>query len=414
MTFPVQQVRASFPALAVNDDGVARTYLDNPAGTQVPRSVMDSITDVLVHSNSNSGMFNRTSVDMDARIDRLYASMATFFGSNDPGEVIIGPNMTSLTFHLSRCLAADFKPGDEIILSRMDHEGNIAPWLQIAEDHDLVVKWLPVNLETWRVEADALAPLLSDRTRLLAINYASNLTGSINDVKALTRMAKDAGALVYVDGVQYAPHYAIDVKEIGCDFFICSSYKFFGPHLGIAWGRREVLERLHPYKVRTAYNTLPDRLITGTQQMELLGGLQATFDYFVDFGRSEKLQADERTALCAAFHAFSQYEDVLARSLLDGLGQISGVTVHGLPANGNQPLRVPTIAFSHHKMASKEIARALSASNIFCHWSHNYALELTRAIGLDPEDGPVRLGIAHYNTAEEIMKTLEQLTIILE
>lgn len=413
MKFPIDDIRAQFPALSLRDEDVVRTYLDNPAGTQVPKRVIEGVTDVIINANSNSGMFNRTSVDIDARIHHLYQSCAIFFGADDPGEIIIGPNMTTLTYHLSRCLGADFKAGDEIILTRMDHEGNVAPWLQLAEDLDLVIKWLPVNLDTWRVEPEALSEALSDRTKLLAINYASNLTGSINDVKQLTKIAKNAGVIVYVDGVQYAPHLAIDVKDLGCDFFLTSSYKFFGPHLGVGYGRREILESIRAYKTRTAYNCLPDRMITGTQQMELFGGLQATLDYFVDFGKAIDPSADTRGSLVAAFQTFSEYEDHLAKRMIDGLSNLKGVTLQGPPANENAGIRVPSISFSHKLKASRDIAKALSAANIYCHWGNNYALELTRSIGLDVDDGPVRVGIAHYNTEAEVDRTLAQLDRIL-
>ena len=206
--------------------------------------------------------------------------MADFLGTPDSGEVLIGANMTTLTYQLSRSLGHQFAPGDEIIISRMEHEGNVSPWLQMAEDNDLVVKWLEFDRDSWRVEPELLAPLLTERTRLMALNYASNLTGGVNDVKALTKMAQDAGAMVYVDAVQYASHRLIDVKDLNCDFLACSPYKFYGPHLGVVYGKRERLESLHAYKLRCASEELPFRFSLGTPAFELIAGLMGTLDYF--------------------------------------------------------------------------------------------------------------------------------------
>lgn len=218
MTFPIEAVRAQFPSLATTDAGQRRIYFDNAAGTQVPQQTIDRIVDFFQRFNSNTGVFNPTSVEVDALYDAAVEAMADFLGTTDPGEVLIGANMTTLTYQLSRSLAHQFEPGDEIIISRMEHEGNVSPWLQMAEDNGLTVKWLEFDRDTWRVEPELLAPLLSDRTRVLALNYASNLTGGVNDVKTLTAMAQAVGAIVYVDAVQYASHQLINVAELGCDF----------------------------------------------------------------------------------------------------------------------------------------------------------------------------------------------------
>ncbi|MGB5801197.1 MAG: cysteine desulfurase-like protein, partial [Mesorhizobium sp.] len=280
MAFPVDSVRKDFPALGLSDEGRRRIYLDNPAGTQVPRAVADAVSDCLLATNANLGGFFTTTLAAQKIVDDAHQAMADFLGAASPEEIIIGPNMTTLTYHMSRTLGRGFMPGDEIVLTRMDHEGNVSPWLQLAEDKGLVVRFLPFDRETWQVEEAALAGLLSDKTRLVALNHASNLTGSINRVKALTAIAKKAGALVYVDSVQFAPHGLVDVQDIGCDFLACSAYKFFGPHMGVLWGRRAVIEALQPYKCRCSSDALPDRFELGTLQIELMAGLSAAVGHF--------------------------------------------------------------------------------------------------------------------------------------
>lgn len=278
MDSPVDAVREKFPALSLTDKGRRRIYLDNPAGTQVPQAVADAVSRCLLTANANLGGFFETTIAAQQIVDDAHAAMADFLAAASPQEIIIGANMTTLTYHMSRTLGRTMKPGDEIILTRMDHEGNVSPWLQLAEDLGLVVRWLPFDEQSWQIEEAALATLLTDRTRLVALNYASNLTGSINRVKALTGIAKQANALVYVDAVQFAPHGLIDVRDIGCDFLICSAYKFFGPHLGILWGRLDVIDALKPYKCRCSSNALPERFELGTPQIELMAGLTAAVD----------------------------------------------------------------------------------------------------------------------------------------
>ncbi|GIR69335.1 MAG: cysteine desulfurase-like protein [Halieaceae bacterium] len=280
MTFPINAVRSQFPSLSTTDEGQRRIYFDNAAGTQVPKQTINRIVDFFHRFNSNTGVFNPTSVEVDALYADATKAMADFLGTDDPGEVLIGANMTTLTYQLSRSLAHQFEPGDEIIISRMEHEGNVTPWLQMAEDNGLTVKWLEFDRDSWRVEPALLEPLLNDRTRLLALNYASNLTGGVNDVKTLTAMAQAAGAIVYVDAVQFASHRLIDVVDLGCDFLACSPYKFYGPHLGVVFGKRARLEALHAYKLRCASDELPLRFSLGTPAFELIAGLMGTLEYF--------------------------------------------------------------------------------------------------------------------------------------
>lgn len=412
MSFPIEHVRAAFPALALQDEKRARIYLDNPAGTQVPQSVADAVAHCLINSNANLGGHFPTSRAAAEVVEEAHQAMADFLGAGSADEIIIGANMTSVTFHLARSICRGFEPGDEILLTRMDHEGNVAPWLTIAEDLGLVVKWLPFDTETWQVEPETLAANLSARTRLVALNYASNLTGSINDVKTLTAMAKAAGALVFIDAVQMAPHRAIDVQDIGCDFLACSAYKFFGPHIGIVWGRPEVLRGLQAYKCRCVGDELMGKFETGTQQIELLAGLTASVDYFAWLGNQTGSNGTRRENILSAFEAAHSYERPLTIQLIEGLQALPDITIHGITNLNRIDQRVPTVSFTYNGYKPSLVSKALSDDNIFIWDGHNYALEVVRQLGIPEDDGIVRIGIAHYNTAAEVERTLDSLAKI--
>jgi cysteine desulfurase family protein (TIGR01976 family) len=285
----------------------------------------------------------------------------------------------------------------------MEHEGNVSPWLQMAEDNDLVVKWLEFDRDTWCVEPALLEPLLSERTRLLALNYASNLTGGVNDVKALTKMAQAAGAIVYVDAVQYASHRLIDVKDLGCDFLACSPYKFYGPHLGVVYGKRGRLDSLRAYKLRCASNDLPFRFSLGTPAFELIAGLMGTLDYFQWLAAETGCSGDRRQLFEGAYAAMGDHEDTLSGQLLSGLVAMPGLTMKGANTLTH---RVATFSFTHDRHPASVIARQLSEAGLYCHWGDNYAFEVAKALDLDPEEGVVRLGLGHYNTAEEVAEAL--------
>ncbi|MES0068146.1 cysteine desulfurase-like protein [Mesorhizobium sp. M0074] len=407
MDFRIDAVRAKFPALSLTDKGRRRIYLDNPAGTQVPQSVGDAVSRCLLTTNANLGGFFETTVAAQDIGDEAHLAMADFLGAASPQEIIIGANMTTLTYHMSRTLGRTVKPGDEIILTRMDHEGNVSPWLQLAEDLGLVVRWLPFDQQSWQIEEAALAALLSERTRLVALNYASNLTGSINRVKALTGIARRAGALVYVDAVQFAPHGLIDVQNLGCDFLICSAYKFFGPHMGILWGRLDVIDTLKPYKCRCSSNALPERFELGTPQIELMAGLSAAVDYFAELGAAAGAQGSRRLKIAKAFEVSIAYENPLAQQLIDGLSDIAGLTIHGITDPKRINERVPTVSFTVEGIVPETIVRQMNAENIFLWSGHNYAWEIVHQLGIPAEQGVVRIGIAHYNTSAEIDATLE-------
>lgn len=405
--FSIEAVRGQFPALSLTDKGRRRIYLDNPAGTQVPQAVADAVSRCLLTTNANLGGYFETTIAAQSVVDEAHRAMADFLGAGSPEEIIIGANMTTLTYHMSRTLGRTLKPGDEIILTRMDHEGNVSPWLQLAEDLGLVVRWLPFDEKSWRVEEAALAGLLSDKTRLVALNYASNLTGSINRVRSLTAIAKRAGALVYVDAVQFAPHGLIDVQELGCDFLICSAYKFFGPHMGILWGRLDIIDELKAYKCRCSSNGLPERFELGTPQIELMAGLTAAVDYFAGLGAAAGEGGSRRQKIARAFEVSIAYENPLAQRLIDGLSDIAGLTIHGITDRKRLGERVPTVSFTVEGIVPETIVRQMNAENIFLWSGHNYAWEIVHQLGIPAEDGVVRIGIAHYNTAAEIDETLE-------
>jgi len=393
--FPIEKIRTEFPALAITDDGVPRVYLDNPAGTQVPRRVAHASSRCLLETNANLGGFFRTSLAAEEVVVEAHRAMARFLGAASDREVIVGPSMTSLTFELSRSIGRMLQPGDEIVVTRMDHEGNISPWLALAEDRNLVVRWVPFDEQSWAVEPAALEAALSKKTRLVALNYASNLTGSINDVRALIDLVHNAGALAYVDAVQFAPHKKINVRALGCDFLACSSYKFYGPHLGIVWGREPLLQELYAYKARPQTGDLPYKFETGTPQIEMLAALRACVEYL------------ESTP------PFQEYERGLAARLIDGLKQLPGVRIIGISDAARYDRRVPTVSFVHSARTPEEIAQALARKNIFVWSGHNFALEVVRQLDIDERQGVVRIGMGHYNTASEIDQTLEAIVAVL-
>ena len=411
--FPVDVVRAEFPALHISDNGRPRVYLDNPAGTQVPARVADAICRCLLETNANLGGFFSTSLAAEGIVQRAHEAMARFLGADSFREIVIGPSMTGLTFELSRSLARTLNPGDEIVVTRMDHDGNIAPWLATAEDSGATIRWLDFDHASWIVEPKALDAVLSDRTRIVALNYASNLTGSVNDIRILVARVHAAGALAYVDAVQFAPHGFIDVEQLNCDFLGCSSYKFYGPHMGIVWGREILLRDLYPYKVRPQTDELPWRFETGTPQIEQLAGVEATVAYFEWLGSISSQEREGRDQIRSAFEAASQYERELTARLIAGLRRISGVRIIGITEPERAQWRVPTVSFRHERCSPVEIARALAERNIFVWSGHNFALEVVRSLGIDEEQGVVRIGLAHYNTAAEVDQVLDALDVIL-
>ncbi len=419
--YDIETIRSKFPSLNETDGGAPRLYLDNPAGTQVPASVAARMSECLLGANANLGGYFRTSQLADAIADEAHAAMADFLNAPSADDIVFGQNMTTITLHLSRSIGREMQQGDEIVLSRMCHDANVHPWMLLAEDLGLRIRWLPFDTNTCEFDLAALDELLGPRTRLVCIGGASNLTGTLNDVTTVCRRARDAGAWSYVDAVQSAPHVATDVQAIGCDFLVCSAYKFFGPHQGILWGRGDLLRALVPYKVRPAADEPPGSFETGTQSHEGMAGTTAAVDYFAWIGETmaEPSSADldglagRRKQVRAAMHCLFDYEKGLSSALIDGLRSIGGVAVHGIQDPESMHRRVPTVAFTHSSKKPDDIARSLAERGIFVWSGHNYAIEPARALGILDSGGAVRIGPVHYNTVEEIDTLLNALDDIL-
>ena len=421
MNYDLEQIRGKFPALNIKDSGVRRIYFDNPAGTQVPIEVIEAVQKCMIESNANIQGGFETSNRADKILDEFHQSMADFLNATSSEEIIFGQNMTTLTLHISRSIGRLLSKGDEIILSRMDHDANISPWLLLAEDIGLSVKWLSFDTEKYEFDLNCLENLLSDKTKLICIGGASNLLGTINDIKSICKIAKKANALTYVDAVQLAPHVFIDVQDIDCDFLVCSAYKFFGPHQGILWGKRKLLKSLSPYKVRPATSELPGCFETGTQSHEGMAGTTAAVNYFAWIGREyaetyqiENKYKNERTKFVhAALDYLFEYEKILTIDLIEGLQNIKNVQVQGITEKNALDRRLPTVSFSVSGLSPSRIAEGLAKENIFVWSGHSYALEVVKSLNLLDEGGVLRTGPVHYNTINEIHEFLEILNKLI-
>jgi cysteine desulfurase family protein (TIGR01976 family) len=396
MMLDVNSVRRQFPAL--KSDAV---FFDNPGGTQVPEQVLDRIHRYLTATNANRGGAFRTSIESDRLLDDSRRAMAVFLGATRPEEIIFGPNMTSLTFQVSRALAREFLPGDEIIVTRLDHDANIAPWRLLAEDRGCLVRWLDFDPEDCTLDLNRLDALLGPRTRLVAVGYASNAVGTVNPVAEITRRAHAAGALCFVDAVQYAPHGRIDVRALGCDFLVVSAYKFFGPHLGILYGRYEMLDRLRAYKVRPAPEAPPGKFETGTQLHENIVGTLGALEYLAGLAGSEA-SGDRRQDLDEAVRRIGAYERHLTDRLIDSLQTIHGLRIYGITDPAQREARVPTVSFTIEGHHPQTVAEQLGKDGIYV-WDGNfYALAVTERLELEGSGGLIRVGLVHYNTDSEI------------
>jgi cysteine desulfurase family protein (TIGR01976 family) len=405
-------VRNQFPALAVEQNNETVLYLDNPAGTQVPQRTIDAISNYLMSANANTHGDFLTSRRTDAVIDAAREAMASFLGASSPQEIVFGPNMTSLTYNVSRAMSRLFSPGDEVIVTDLDHDANVTPWADLQE-RGITVKRAPVNLEDCTLDLNALANLVTPKTRLIAVTYASNAVGTISDLATIRDIAHSVGAWLWVDAVHYGPHGPIDVQAIGADFLVCSSYKFFGPHIGILWGRAELLERIPEYQLRPAPHTVPGKFETGTKNHECLAGLVGTINYLADLGRQASGKAegegDLRSALVSAMTSIRAYETTLTSALLDGLQSIANLRIYGITDPAHLGRRVPTFAFNIGDIPSSEVQRRLGEQGIFT-WSGNYyALAIMQSLGIEEKGGAVRIGAVHYNTLNEVDRLIEAL-----
>ena len=407
-TFDIDWVRSQFPALAMKVNGYPAAFFDGPGGTQVPQRVIDAMGAYLAASNANTHGAFATSRRTDEVIAAAHAAMADLLGC-DPEEIVFGPNMTTLTFALSRALGRDLDPGDEIIVTRLDHDANVSPWTALKE-RGCAIHFVDIHPADCTLDIEELRQKLTPRTRVVAVGYASNAVGTINDIAEVVRLAHGAGAMAYIDAVHYAPHGPIDVRSLDCDFLVCSPYKFFGPHSGVLYGKRERLLRLRPYKVRPSPDSLPGRWETGTQNHEGLAGVTAAVEYLAELGRRHKPEArGQRAALLAAYDALRLYERRLLAQLVPALLEISGLTFYGITEPARFQQRVPTVAVRIAGRSPRELAAHLGERGIFTWDGNYYALNLSERLGVEPNGGMLRIGLVHYNTAEEVDRLLEAL-----
>ena len=416
MPLDLPAIRSRFPALQRQSQGRPIAFFDGPAGSQVPQTVVDAISRALIDTNANCGAVFPTSQKSDQMLAEARQAVADFLGATDPDTVAFGANMTSLTLAASRAISKLWKPGDEIIVSLLCHDANVTPWVLAARDAGVTVHSIPFRIEDCTLQLDRYHELLSPRTKLVAIGLASNATGTINPVAEVARAARAVGALTYVDAVHYAPHGLIDVEALGCDFLACSAYKFFGPHVGIMWGRRELLESIRPYKLRPSPDSLPGRWMTGTQNHEGISGVRAAIDYIASLGTfSGEIPplSQRRVAIRAAFETITAYEQDLSRRFLNGLLALPSLRLWGITGEAQLDQRVPTFSVTHKKLTPHQMAVALWDRGVQAWNGNHYAYPFTESTGLEP-NGTLRLGALHYNTTEEVDRAIDGLREIVQ
>jgi cysteine desulfurase family protein (TIGR01976 family) len=408
------KVRSHFPALQPRSgEKTAPVFFDNPAGTQIAAEALARITDYLVLRNANHGGVFRASRESDAMVGETRAAAAAFLGAAGPREISFGQNMTSLTLHLSRSIARELGEGDEIVVTRLDHDANISPWMLAARDRGCVVRWVDFDPSDCSWSAEDVARQVTPRTRLVAVGYASNATGTVNPVAAAARIAHQAGAWCFVDAVHYAPHGPIDVAALGCDFLVCSAYKFFGPHTGVLWGRPELMERLSAYKVRPAGDAPPDKWETGTQSFESIAGVLGALDYLAWVGKTfgapqpADTGSDRAGLFRAAMTEIRSCEYALSTAMLEGLSSIRGLRIHGITEASRMKDRVPTYAFTLEGVSPRKICEDLDRQGISAWDGNYYAPEVTTRLGLEARGGMVRVGAVHYTTIAEIERLVD-------
>jgi cysteine desulfurase family protein (TIGR01976 family) len=386
-------------------NGQPAAFLDGPAGTQVPTQVMHAIQGYLMGANANTGGAFLTSQRADQMIAGTRAAMADFFHC-DKDEVVFGQNMTTITFSISRSIARELRPGDEILLTTLDHDANFSPW-KALEENGVIIRQVDVHESDCTLDLDGLKRKLNKKTKLVAVTYASNAVGTINPIGEIVQLAHWAGALVYVDAVHFGPHGLIDVKALDCDFLVCSPYKFFGPHMGVLYGKREHLQRLRPYKVRPATEQVPERWETGTQVHELIAGIGGAVEYLAELGRHcDPDVKTRRGALVAAYAATVAYESRLISRLIEGLQPIPGVHIYGITDPKMFDQRCSTLSLrigNHHPTV---IAKFLGERGIFTWDGNYYAVNLSERLGVESQGGMLRIGLVHYNTMEEVERLL--------
>ena len=406
----LDSIRPQFPALTQTVDDRPVVFLDNPGGTQVHHSVAEAMTDYLLHHNANHGGAFATSQRSDVILDEAHAAMADMLNAASPDEIVVGPNMTTLTLGISRALAREIEPGDEIVVTRMDHDADISPWLLAAQDRGATVRWADFDVEDYTLDMEGLHGLINERTKIVAVGYASNALGTVNDVRTIVQWAHEVGALAFIDAVQYAPHGPIDVQALDCDLLACSAYKFYGPHMGVLYGKYDLLDRLQAYKVRPAPALPPGKYETGTQNHEGIAGTLAAVNYLAELGeqygavyeRYFSALSGRRLHLKTGMSVLRAYDHVLSAAILDELETLPGVHIHGVTERERMRERVPTVSFTWEDRHPRDIAAALGEQGIFVWDGNYYALAVTERLGLEGRGGMVRVGAVHYNTVEEI------------
>lgn len=412
MALDLKWVRSQFPSLSQEMNGHPMAFLDGPGGTQVPQRVIDAISDYLSRNNANTGGAYTTSRHTDAMIASARAAIADFLGC-DADEIVFGPNMTALTFAMSRSIGRELGPGDEIVLTHLDHDANISPW-RALEERGVTIRMVDIQEEDCSLDMDDLARKITRRTKLVAAGYASNAVGTINDVCEIVRLAHQNGAMAYIDAVHYAPHGPIDVRALDCDFLVCSTYKFFGPHTGALYGKREHLQRLQPYKVRANTDAIPNRWEWGTLNHELIAGITACVHYLADLGRHTNPSVPtRRAAVLAAYEAIHKHERRLMEALIRGLLTIPGLKLYGITDPKRFDRRCPTIAMRIKGHTPLQLATKLGERGLFTWDGNYYALNLTERLDVEKDGGFLRIGLVHYNTAEEVERLLEALREIV-
>ena len=414
MPLDLSAIRSQFPSL--NRPAI---FFDNPGGTQIAKQSLDRINKYLLECNANHEGAFATSIASDAVLDEAHRAMADFYNASSAEEIVFGNNMTTLTLHISRSISRDWKEGDEIVLTRLDHDANATPWLLAAQDRGVKVNWVDFDVEDGTLKLDDLQKALERKPRLLAVGYASNSLGTINPVAKIVKMAHDAGAMVYIDAVQYAPHGPIDVQKLGCDFLVSSSYKFFGSHCGILYGKRELLEKLFAYKVRPATNKLPGKFETGTQNHEAIAGVLGAIEYFEWVGKifgdeyleglREEGYLGRRLDLKKAMTAIRACEFEINQALLSALEAIPELTIYGLTDVRRLDERVATYSFRLKDLHPRKVAEQLAEQGIYVWDGNYYAINVTERLGLEDSGGMVRVGAAHYNTLDEVERLKDAL-----
>lgn len=411
----IETVRAAFPSLALRDDGRPRLYLDAPAGTQVAGRAIERVRRAMLEACANDGGAFRTSVAAEALKIEAHAAAAALLGAASPDEIVFGLNMTSLAFSFAYMISREWRAGDEIVLTRMDHDANVAPWLVMAEERGVSVRWLEFDRATFRYRYDMLPALVGARTRLVACNHASNLFGTVNDVARICAAGRAVGAVTVVDAVQSAPHLPLDVGAIGCDLLLCSAYKFFGPHAGLLWIHPELRDRLRPLKLRPAANAMPTRFAPGTPSFEAQSGTTGAIEHLAWLGSAfggAPADAPLRQRIVAGLEAAARHERGLMTAFLEGIRRIPGVEIFGIAEDAALDERVPTFSLRLPGRDSRAVAEALAARNIFV-WSGTfYAWEAAGVLGLRGGSGLVRVGLSHYTTRHEVdvaVRALEEI-----